>query len=534
MTYHLLLVDDEVHAIEGVKSDLDMARLGIAGLYTAHNMKQAKAVIESKPVDIMLCDIEMPQGSGLELLSWVKAYHPHLITIFLTSHADFKYAKEAIQLGSLDYLLKPVLADELEQVLLRAQGMLEHNSEMSRNQRSHQLWMKHRSLVIERFWNDLISHTIPSHPEAIRKHAEDHQLPIMEDAVFIPLLISVKQWDKPLSRRDEKIMEYALKNTAEELIAGNQMNGVFFFVDRGTMLGIFAADVWDDDIREWLMANCNRYLEVCQSLLYCHVCCYLGSPSETQAIAGAVAGLRDRDRDNVAFYPKVFSSAEKTEASQVQGLPDWNTWLSLLKSGTKDEAIREVEQSLERLVKDQAVDANVLHQFYQDCVQALYSFLHTNGIQAHQLYGDETSRNLSETAGRSVAELLAWVRHALDKAVHQTKAVEATESVVQTVRRYISKHIDQDLSRDLIASHVFLNPDYLSRIFKKETGYSISDYVLLERIRIAKELLSQTGIPISSVASAVGHTNFSHFAKIFKKHAGLGPTEYRNQYGNQR
>ncbi len=531
MTCQLLLVDDEVHAIEGVKSDLDMVKLGITQLFTAYNMKQAKAIFQREHIDIMLCDIEMPQGSGLELLSWVRVHYPDVITIFLTSHADFKYAKEAIQLGSLDYLLKPVLADELGNVIQRARGIIDHNSEMSRNKQSHQLWMRHKSLIIERFWLDLIYHTIPSNPEAIRKHVEFHQLPIFEDATFLPLLISVQKWNKPLSRRDEKIMEYALKNSAEEIIMGNQLNGIFFFLDRGKMLGIFAAEKLDAGDQAQLVKACNHYIEMCRAYFYCSVSCYLGKPVEAQGVAGMVSGLRQQDRNNVAFYNEVFPYLETLETNRSTQLPDLNVWLSLLKTRTKDKVIQEVERFLDQLVQSQIIDAHILHEFHQDFMQALYSFLNMNGIQAHQLFGDEASRSLSELAGRSVTDLLAWIHYALDKALNQAKAVEETETVVQTVQRYIVNHIDQDLSRDTIANHVFLNPDYLSRILKKETGYSISDYVLNERINLAKNLLSETDISISSIASSVGHTNFSHFARIFKKHAGLGPTEYRNEFG---
>ncbi|OMF26744.1 hypothetical protein BK133_20100 [Paenibacillus sp. FSL H8-0548] len=77
---------------------------------------------------------------------------------------------------------------------------------------------------------------------------------------------------------------------------------------------------------------------------------------------------------------------------------------------------------------------------------------------------------------------------------------------------------------------MFLNPDHLTRQFKKETGHTITDYVLLERIKLAKELLTQTNIPISSISSSVGYSNFSHFTKVFKKYTELGPTEYRSQF----
>lgn len=82
MTYQMLLVDDEVHAIEGVKSDLDLDKLEITELFTANSVKQAKDVFNREIIDIMICDIEMPKGNGLELLAWVREHHQNTETIF--------------------------------------------------------------------------------------------------------------------------------------------------------------------------------------------------------------------------------------------------------------------------------------------------------------------------------------------------------------------------------------------------------------------------------------------------------------------
>lgn len=531
MTVQLLLVDDELHAIEGVKSDLNTEKLEISSLFTAYNMKQAKAVIEREHIDIMLCDIEMPQGSGLELLEWVREHYPHVITIFLTSHADFKYAKEAIQLGSLDYLLKPVKVKELERAINRAKELMNHNSEVSRNKQSHQLWMKHRALVVERFWTDIIHHTLPSHRDAIQQQAEHLQLPFTEHMLFIPILISVQRWNKEMTRRDQKIIEYALKNSAEEIIIGKQRNGLFFYIEPGIMLGIFTVEHQPSEEQIELLDSCEYYISMCNQYFYCELSCYFGVATEASGMASMVASLKQRERNNVAFFNKVFPFHIEDGGKEAIDLPDLEIWLSLLKAGTKEVLIQKVESFLQELVDSKSINANILEQFHQDFMQVLYSYLNMSGIQARRLYGDELSRSLSEQANHSVADLLIWIHHIVDKAFHQTKSVEETETVIQQVQRYVSNHLDQDLSRDMIANYVYLNPDYLSRILKRKTGFSVSNYVLNERIKRAGQLITETNIPISTIAASVGHTNFSHFASIFKKHTGLGPTEYRAQYG---
>jgi len=532
MTYHMLLVDDEIHAIEGVKSDLDLKKLNISKLFTAFSMQQAKQIFDEELIDIMVCDIEMPQGSGLELLAWVRERHPNTATIFLTSHADFKYAKEALKLGSIDYLLKPVLAGDLENAIAKAKSVIDRNSEIDRNTKSHQLWMKHHSLIIERFWLDLIHHSIPSHTAAIFEQVERHNIPITDQSTFLPILISVKRWHKTLKRRDEKILEYALRNSAEEIVIGDNGNGICLQVDRGVLLVIFAATRgyhWDISKLE---DSIKRYIDSCSRYFYCDLSCYFGPSCEAQEVADLVQDLRARDRNNVAFVNQVHVYHESWTEDHPVDIPMLSGVSSLLKAGTKQAVIHEVEKLLGDLVDSQEMNADILHRFNQDFIQVLYSFLSARGVQAHHLFGDEDSRRISETAGRSVTDTLAWVRHAVNKAVNQAEAVKETDTVVETVKRYVALNLDQDLSREMIADQVFLNPDYLSRIFKKETGYSISDYILAERIRVSKELLSQTNTPISSIAISVGYTNFSHFTKIFKKYAGIGPTEYRSQHGD--
>lgn len=92
---------------------------------------------------------------------------------------------------------------------------------------------------------------------------------------------------------------------------------------------------------------------------------------------------------------------------------------------------------------------------------------------------------------------------------------------------YIRRNIDKDLSRAEIADAIYLNPEYLSRLFKKETGASLNDYIVTEKMRAAQSLLSDTNIPVSLIATKVGYSNFSYFSQVFKKYTGMSPVEYR-------
>ncbi|KRF04150.1 AraC family transcriptional regulator [Paenibacillus sp. Soil766] len=523
---HLLIVDDEIHAVEGIRSGVNWERLGISSVFSAFTVKQAKEVFDSERIDIMLCDIEMPQANGLELTEWVNEKHPQTLTIFLTCHADFKYAKQALQLGSIDYILKPIPFTELEKTIQKAIDKIQKDSEQAQFSQYGQFWFQHQPMLIERFWIDLIHQAIPPAAEAVRNAAAERNIPYDEAMTVVPVLLSVQRWHKKLTLREEKIMEYALKNAAEELIVGNKQNGQVIALDSGRLLAILPADNHAEF--EILLKNkCESYIEACGQYFYCDLSCYIGSPIHGQDMYAMVNQLRDVEKSNVAYNNKVFHISNFQVQFTHHELPNMGLWAVMLKEGEFSKVLQEAITYLEQKVQQDRLDANLLQLFYQDFQQMMYVALQNKGIQAHQLFSDPISLNFTETATRSVTNLLSWMNHTMSRAVEFLGSIEQSESVVNRVISYIKLHIAEDLSREDIANHVFLNPDYLTRIFKKETGLAISDYLFQERLKLAQELLVKTDMPISAVASHIGYANFSHFSRMFKKHTDMNPNEYR-------
>lgn len=115
----LLMVNDEMITAESMKKDMDWELYGIDAVYTAYNAEEAKRFLSSNPADILLCDIEMPGENGLELLRWCRERRLKIECIFLTCHAAFDYAKEAIQLDCQDYLVLPAKYEDIGNAVLK-------------------------------------------------------------------------------------------------------------------------------------------------------------------------------------------------------------------------------------------------------------------------------------------------------------------------------------------------------------------------------------------------------------------------------
>lgn len=92
----------------------------------------------------------------------------------------------------------------------------------------------------------------------------------------------------------------------------------------------------------------------------------------------------------------------------------------------------------------------------------------------------------------------------------------------------IAEHLENELRREELAEAVHLNPDYMARLFKKETGLNLKDYIIQQKMQEAQSLLCTTNLPISLIAAKVGYTNFGHFSTSYKKFYHKTPQEERS------
>lgn len=114
---NVLIVDDEVLIVNLLVQNIDWSSVGADRVFKAHNAAAAREIIRENGIDVLICDIEMPQEDGLHLIEWIHEYSPGTINIILTAFPDFQYARKAIHLGVFRYLLKPVSFEELELAL---------------------------------------------------------------------------------------------------------------------------------------------------------------------------------------------------------------------------------------------------------------------------------------------------------------------------------------------------------------------------------------------------------------------------------
>ncbi len=536
--YNVLLVDDEKYAVKGLAAGMDWEALGISVVLEAYDVRQAKELLSEREADIVILDIEMPGQSGLDLAEWLREQHPHAEVIFLTGHANFNYAQKALSMGAFRYLLKPVDHDRLSEIILQLLDKIRSERELhdyrSVYRKYYSLWESQKPLLVERFWQEVIQGRTAFLSGKLDAALRQYDIPLGSEDRLFPVLISIEQWQQDFGARDEEIMEYAIRKAAEELVLDGSP-GIVVGERNGSGLILFyrpAAGEAAADNGVPLAEKCEAFIQSCNEYFHCRLSCYIGGEVGIAGLEEAYQRLLEAERTNVTRTNSVIlPSTEGKPAARPAPPPPLAEWGLLLDNGRRGELTEQLNRYFSRLEREELSVESLQAVYFGLAHLCLDSAVKKGVSLGEALDSREEAMTLSPV--KSLAALRQWCSRLLEQywtgtAVHGEPHQQS--SIIAKIKEYAQQHPQEELGREQLASYVFLNPAYLSRLFRKETGQSLTEYVLEVKIGYARRLLEESNLKVGAVAEAIGYTHFSYFAKLFKKMTGMSPHEYRKKH----
>lgn len=507
----LLIVDDEQSAVDAVMEGVNWEKLNYRQVLKAYSSSEAKNLLLKHNVDVILCDIEMPKESGLELLGWIRENKPGICCIFMTCHADFSFAQKAVHLGSFEYILKPLDFRYLEEVLGKAAlkaGQDKRLKTVSSN------WEKNQKVVEHQFWRELFIGELPSSESGISSCIKRYQLDIPIHGRFLPILISLRRLpDKGRNQQDDRIFDFALRNVAEELFCIQGARHKVEDISGHKVLVILTLDtITEEECCGLAVKCCQTFLRTAEKYLHERFCCYIGEAVSILEIPAQIEVLHTMEMHNVILPSGVLSAAQRKRLQEKYESGSW-------KIGTiRDHYFRDHKEKL--LNRESMEDAYLEIYYFMDY------YFNKNNIFPRDFLDIKQAWRLEKGEDGDENKFYSWLQQVMDNMAAAEAAHLASSSPISGVMEYIQSHLNEELPMENIAKQVHLNCDYLNRLFKKEMGIPLSRYVIQQKIERAKWLLTHTDWKVGDIAASVGYYNYSSFYRIFMKTVGVSPQEY--------
>lgn len=533
--FQLLIVDDEEAAVEALSVSIPAQSLKIEAIHKAYSARQALKLMEAHPIDIVITDIKMPEMNGLQLIREIQAGWRGTKCILLSGHADFAYAKEAMQQSIEDYLLKPVDDQELIDVVRKVQDKLEiEREEYLANKRITHMLQEHMPLLRNNLLLDLIEgKRLPE--QQLKEKLASLNLPFEQDDEVSLLLIRMEEGFSEYGVNSLSLFEYAIGNMAEEIFA--EHFHLWTCKDRHDYL-IFAVKLRqekDADQRQPMLERLSYQLQKnIKTYFKGEISVVISKwgrfPEDVSDIWNQLINtVRKMIAGDHGFYMRAEEAPEKVKIKSLHSLYEPPMFLHLLESGrwtSAEEKVKEIFDELEAHFTDS--QEHLREVFY--VISSAYSYMaHKNGKSLADVLDEEFEVFKRGTDLRFPVAYRDWALRALHKVKEDNdeEKKESHNSIVVKVQDFIEAHLAEDVSLQAIAEHVYLHPVYMAKVYKSVTGESVSDYVFRLRMNKAAFMLQSGNEKVYQIASKLGYRSTPYFIKVFRDHFNQTPQEYR-------
>lgn len=534
--YRIMLTDDEGIVLNSLTFLIEKNFEGQFEIETAKSGRVAIELAEHFRPDIIFMDIQMPGINGIDAMREIRKMLPKVIFIVLTAYDKFDYAKEAINLGVLEYLNKPFNQKVVVDVLNQAIGELDER----REKRRQELQIKERlETVVPIIENGFIYSII--FQERFDEDIENYKSLLGIDADHGYMMVVVfgdTQQENHMTNNIgisvkaqtiyyNKVREI-LKDAFPEAIVGSVT---------GNKIPIFVPSTGEQmDIRQ-------RSEIIEKSRVTARI---MKNATEDTTYRIGIGSVR-KLKDSLHSYDEALKALYSTTGSvaHVDDLPiavayeesypaDMeNELFDKLADGIVDDCVVIAGNFFDWMLEKYSDDTMSIRLKALEFVLRAESDMYRSG--GHTYVFDSRKDYLAEIMGANDMGMLKnWYLDKIKKAAVNinTGSSDHTHHVIKKAIDYIENNFAKDISLDEISQELNLSSYYFSKLFKEEKGEGFVEYLNTRRVNEAKELMKNPDKSIKEISSESGYSDPNYFSRIFKKYTGMTPTEYRDRLGS--
>lgn len=520
----LLIIDSDIEEVRKIKYLIPWRDYGFDQIQTAYNGEKAGLIAEKRRPDLVICDIGQLEDGQNQVLKQLKVKYPLMELLVIGDPLEKSQFRLVLRSGALDYLEKPVTAEELGSAVELFQSRANVMQRAELDIQNGKYWAQNHSLVQELFWKNLCLNRIPGGPEEIEESAMGVDADLDKDTYFALILVTLKNQDEMWSLWGEDMCQTVIQSLARAAMKRPE-DACKVLVIYSRVAILITPEEFDD-----IEGKCNLLIQGCREELGAEIICYISEQVFCEKIAEVYRSLLSYSKDDVLKQQQIVRvKNRKKEGNEEIIIPKF--WGDILYAANSLALVHEVRTFLVPLAEKGLLSEQNFRIFQQDMLQLFFGYMEKKELSAHELYDNTEIYKLYKAAIYSIDGMCQWVQSCVE---YITKGIYGQrerlgERIASAVKEYITEHLQEDISVSQIASVIHLSPDYMTKVFKKETGMTIKEYMIKKRMKLAKEQLRNTEKTVSDVAIEVGYDNLSYFVRLFRNYYGVTPKQYQKQ-----
>ena len=467
--YKVMIVDDEEFVIKSLTGSIPWEALGFEIAGKATNGKEALELISNLQFDVIFSDVRMPGINGLELIKEVQKNNPNIIFIIISGYPEFSYVQKALNYGALGYCLKPFDESEISKLLVKAKSILDSRSIVTNDD-----FFNFAELLYNPDKKDVLKLKLQS--KGLNCDNENGLSVISITSLEHPIIQGLQSYISFKAGMQKYYLivpsKYATEQSFSSLLNDNKI-----IMGIGISEPFFSLNKIQEAIEE---ANLLSYQYFVNGQI---ICSYT---------------IKDNFKKGDELVNRIIGEYMKGKVS-----------------------IENMLFEIDKLIESSCI--NIKHAFKIYNIITCFTNL-SDTPSPDNIYGfNELTKLFKDFKGmRKYLEKLPITEKAIN--VKEGRAINFTQ-----IHNYIDSNFCMDITIQEISEKYYINPSYMSQLFRKEIGVTFTDYVTKKRMEYAKELLRDETKKTVDIAQKCGYNDYFYFIRSFKKYAGISPGQYRNE-----
>ncbi|MDQ6595659.1 response regulator [Bacillus salipaludis] len=522
----ILLVDDEALERKAIGKMIQKSVEDVEVIGEAPNGRKAvELAVELNP-DIIFMDIKMPGMDGVQAVKEIKKLNAAIKFIMVSAFNTFEYAKEVMQQGVKEYILKPSRKQDILDSLARVSSEIQEERKQQEEQQSLRESLNRAVTLAQKEW---VSSLIINQVQDIT-FEEWGQLLGVEITTGYIMLFSLKPKDQREFTATEKQIWYTWLKEALHSVVKKQEIMIGPLIE----LQVPVLFLWKKSNEKLLFKSLSQY--VIESLLthfqkesfQAELRIGVGHPYHhayelNKSYHEAVMALNHLMKNPNQKYLIGVKQAEQEENSTIASeiLEMEKKLLEAVRQGDVNKVLFLFDSFITKHQSNSKIEAAVVKKSFDELFILISRMLHDLGVNLERTPVVHQSEEVAEMLEAGKAHLISIVQ-----SVQQWRTNHA-KGMLQKAKDYIEKNFADTITLESVAEYVELSPFYFSKLFKDRFGMTFIDYLTEIRIKEAKALMENPGKSLKEICYSVGYKDPNYFSRVFKKLTGSSPSEFR-------